>query len=195
MKKLLAFVFAVSFSSVALAGIANSKHDLVNGDGAASQVILGQTSVCEVCHTPHADAAEDAPLWNHASTITTFTAYTTVRGSSSVATGASKLCLGCHDGATALDNYGGAGNTGTKLTATYAIIGAGDLNRNHPIGITYAAIANNYDTVANVTAGGLRLPGGNIECQSCHDPHSTAVGQFLRKANDSDQLCKTCHLL
>ncbi len=192
----LATVLLVSFSSVAQAGIANSKHDLVNGDGAASQVITGLTAICEPCHTPHATAAQDAPLWNHAATVTTFTAYTTVRNSSSVATGASKLCLGCHDGATALDNYGGAGNSGTKMSASYAIIGAGDLNRNHPIGITYTAIAGNYETIANVTgSGGLRLPGGKIECQSCHDPHSTTVGKFLRKANDTSQLCKTCHLL
>jgi len=189
-------IFVLAVGTVAFGQITNSKHDLVNGDGAASQTLTGLTAICEVCHTPHATATADAPLWNHAETETTFTAYTTVRNSSSVATGASKLCLGCHDGATAMDNYGGESAGTQDMTAGYAIIGAGDLNRNHPIGITYTQIAGAYEDPAVVTGGGgLRLPNDKIECQSCHDPHSTAVGKFLRIDNDTSQLCKTCHLL
>jgi predicted CXXCH cytochrome family protein len=33
-----------------------------------------------------------------------------------------------------------------------------------------------------------------VECASCHDPHSTANGTFLRKSNSGSGLCLSCHL-
>jgi len=38
------------------------------------------------------------------------------------------------------------------------------------------------------------LAGPTVECASCHDPHKTDYGTFLRKSNDSSALCRTCHV-
>lgn len=32
-----------------------------------------------------------------------------------------------------------------------------------------------------------------VECGSCHDPHNTSVGTFLRKSNAASAVCLTCH--
>lgn len=33
-----------------------------------------------------------------------------------------------------------------------------------------------------------------VECASCHDPHNTANGTFLRRSNANSALCLTCHV-
>ena len=33
-----------------------------------------------------------------------------------------------------------------------------------------------------------------VECASCHDPHSTVNGTFLRRSNANSALCLTCHV-
>lgn len=33
-----------------------------------------------------------------------------------------------------------------------------------------------------------------VECASCHDPHNTANGTFLRRTNSGSGLCLTCHV-
>lgn len=35
--------------------------------------------------------------------------------------------------------------------------------------------------------------GPMVECASCHDPHKTDYGTFLRKSNAGSALCLTCH--
>jgi predicted CXXCH cytochrome family protein len=38
-----------------------------------------------------------------------------------------------------------------------------------------------------------RSGGYFVECGSCHDPHNTANGTFLRKTNAASAVCLTCH--
>ncbi|OFZ66649.1 MAG: hypothetical protein A2V79_05730 [Betaproteobacteria bacterium RBG_16_56_24] len=44
---------------------------------------------------------------------------------------------------------------------------------------------------------GVAIPGGAnqpyVECASCHDPHNTANGTFLRYSNANSTLCLACH--
>lgn len=42
------------------------------------------------------------------------------------------------------------------------------------------------------TRAGDPIP--RVECASCHDPHSTANGTFLRRSNAGSGLCLTCHV-
>lgn len=42
------------------------------------------------------------------------------------------------------------------------------------------------------TSGTDLIP--RVECASCHDPHNTANGTFLRRSNASSALCLTCHV-
>ncbi len=171
--------------------IGGSKHDF--------SATLGINRICEPCHTPHnADTSVvAAPLWNHALTTATFTPYTTLQGRTGDPDGPSKLCLSCHDGTVALDNYGGA--AGTVFMTGPALLDA-DLRDDHPIGLSYPPPdATRYHPTVTVRAAGIRLPNDGlndrVECQSCHDPHTNLHVPFLRIDNTNSALCMTCHNL
>ncbi|BDG07412.1 cytochrome c3 family protein [Anaeromyxobacter paludicola] len=113
--------------------------------------------------------------------------------------------------------------SGGKIVGTspYDIGVGGDLRKNHPVGVpfpgqtgTTAPVgANQYygatNTGCSTNSGGgcvnngtagkalpLYLNSGNalqIECASCHEPHNTANGTFLRASNAGSALCLTCH--
>lgn len=40
---------------------------------------------------------------------------------------------------------------------------------------------------------GIAGPGANVECATCHDPHSTTNPTFLRVSNNQSGVCLTCH--
>jgi len=205
-------VLALSLmAGTASAGTINgSAHDFsnINADG----------QICVNCHTPHnADTATaDAPLWNHDVTQATFTLYTspTLNATPNQPTGASKLCLSCHDGTVAVDSFGGRAGTDFILSGEGAYIGT-DLSNDHPISITYdSALATadpglNDPAATSVTIGqggdktstgsvsAIMLRNGILQCSSCHDVHNNFVPvgeEFLlvvTKANSD--LCFTCH--
>ncbi len=162
--------------------------------------------ICQPCHTPH-DASLDvagSPLWNRQSTSAIFQLYSspTFDGASTIAqpSGTSKLCLSCHDGTVALDNFGGftGGNEFTFLQ-----VGT-DLRNDHPISFVYdSALATQdpglYDptTVSSGLGGTIHvdlLHGGKVECTSCHNVHNESGADYLlRKSNAGSALCLTCH--
>ena len=93
---------------VLCSGVVLAAADPTTGslDGAPHDLrtLLGIQEVCKPCHVPHhAPEYLNGPLWNHA--------VSSLPG----LTGSSKLCMGCHDGVTAVDSYGGT--TGTILPA------------------------------------------------------------------------------
>src|SRR4051812_41640981 len=82
-----------------------SKHDLsVAGPGTIKAVT--ESEVCIFCHTPH--RAGQSPLWNHTLSAATYIPYSssTTKAAIGQPTGASKLCLSCHDGTVALGMAG-----------------------------------------------------------------------------------------
>ncbi|UCG55984.1 MAG: cytochrome c3 family protein [Phycisphaerales bacterium] len=185
-----------------LAAITGSSHDF------SSRSWNSTGEICAPCHTPHdADiSVAGAPLWNHELTTQIFNLYSspTFNAGSSIGqpTGPSKLCLSCHDGTVALDNFGGfVGGT----TAISPLLSLGtDLSSSHPISFTYdsALVANDkglFDPAT--TASGLgdtiandMLYQDNVECSSCHDVHSeTGLAFLLVKSNAGSALCLTCH--
>ncbi|RMF07893.1 MAG: cytochrome C [Candidatus Neomarinimicrobiota bacterium] len=164
--------------------------------------------ICVVCHTPHnADnTVNGAPLWNHQVTSSNFTTYSsaTFDATSGQPDGASKLCLSCHDGTVALDNFGGKTN-GTNYVGGSKNFGT-DLTNDHPISFTYDdALAStdgelNAPSTTNSGLGGTiaddLLIGGKMECASCHDVHNTVAvngTKLLVKSNANSALCLTCH--
>jgi predicted CXXCH cytochrome family protein len=204
MKKIAALIitlaFILNFSTVSHAVITGSAHDFsANSWNTTSQI-------CVVCHTPHNGdtTITDAPLWNHEVTNTTFTLYNSawldaVPGQPS---GVSKLCLSCHDGTIAIEDY--AGRTGgTDFVLPANNLGT-TLANDHPISITYdsaLAVADSglYDPAAQNS--GLRgtvqedlLVNDKLECSSCHDVHnSIPASKLLRIDNTQSGLCLTCH--
>jgi predicted CXXCH cytochrome family protein len=163
--------------------------------------------ICIVCHASHnADATiTNAPLWNHKSTVAAFTTYSsaTMNATTGQPDASSKLCLSCHDGTVAVDNFGGKTN-GTYFLTSTSNMGT-NLSNDHPISFTYS-------TALALTDGGLYDPmttnsglgntinadlllGGKVQCASCHDVHNSAVGtkHLLVKSNNASSLCLTCH--
>jgi predicted CXXCH cytochrome family protein len=173
-----------------------------------------ENRMCGVCHTTHSAMNEpSAPLWNHESTsVISYTLYSSPtfdnHGGTTITNpnASSKLCLSCHDGTVALENFGGT-TTGTTYISGSNLIGGpsgDDLSREHPISFEYT------DALAALD-GGLYAPsstnsglGGTIEqdmlfnnrleCASCHDVHNRyGVAHLLKMSNNNSQLCLSCH--
>lgn len=197
----LAFMLSMALVTHSQAqGITGSAHDF-SGD---SWNTTGQ--ICLVCHTPHNSdvSVNNAPLWNHEITAATFTTYSsaTMEASSGQPDASSKLCLSCHDGTVAVDNFGGE-TGGTHTIGGQANIGT-DLNDDHPISITYdqnlaTADGGLFDpTTTNSGLGGTidedLLIDAQVQCASCHDVHNgSGVAKLLRISNAASVLCLTCH--
>jgi len=185
----------------AWAGITGSKHDL--------RTTLGISEICVVCHAPHnaVDAAASgltySPLWNHEVTTATFTLYNsaTLDHTPGQPDGVTKLCLSCHDGSVAIDNYGGV-TTGTNFVTGSARLGT-DLSNDHPVSFLYDAVASadngiqpstNPTPIGGTIASEL-LVAGKVQCSSCHDVHDRDGNQHLLVINNAaSSLCLTCHV-
>jgi len=177
--------------------VVNSPHNLNNYPG----VSIPGNQVCLPCHTPHNAllSGEENVLWNHAETTETFVMFKSTAGQPE---GHSKLCLSCHDGVTAIDNYGGNGGTGIVISGQAAI--GTDLSNDHPIGVEYpTANPAEYQDPASFDPGinggaGVRLITINsverVECTSCHNVHNNGLGNFLRVPLQESYICLQCHI-
>ena len=158
---------------------------------------------CSGCHTPHnAESLPGVPLWNGLETKATFTMYSsdtfqgTIDGQPS---GNSKLCLGCHDGA----------NPNFSWLPPEHTFGTGELVNSHPISFVYdSALAaldrglkdpSQASTLGGTISADLLDPESKVQCASCHDVHSSGVGENLLRGYDygaqfGPELCRMCHL-
>jgi len=194
----------LGFRQSAVAGIRETKHNLsVSGPGPIKA--LGEEDLCIFCHTPH-QARRDIPyLWNRADSTANYVPYqsSTLYSSVGQPTGASKLCLSCHDGTVAL------GMLGTRaaevefvgglrfMPAGPALLGT-DLSTSHPVSLVYdaALAAANPALAAPAT---LTPPihldkDQQLQCTACHDPHDNSYGKFLVMSNQHSALCTFCHI-
>lgn len=210
MKKVLVLIVGIAIGlglgyqmeAVAGSGIVGSAHDLVGKEGVPTN-----TPICEVCHIPH-NAKSSTVLWNHALTTANYqnnlnTVFNTTWG---VPSGTSLLCLSCHDGTVAVENFGNVTN-GTHYITGGDRIGSGtSLSGNHPISVSYPgpnAPISEFKAVADAKGAGIRFYGTSgsekIECGSCHDVHNKATveGKLLRvgykTAPGTGNLCLACH--
>jgi predicted CXXCH cytochrome family protein len=210
MKKVLILAVALVLVAVGVsfAGIATSKHDL----SAAGGVYTGGTmSSCQYCHTPHLrtnSAVSGLPLWNKDLTTsgiwTMYNSGSTTAGTSidSDPGAQSRSCLSCHDGTVAIGNVL-VGTSDTLVLATNLVGGklgatninlTTDLSNEHPIGFTVDTTKAGLDSIANMKADGFTFYVGDtkMECATCHDPHDTSKGSFLRVAKGT--ICTACHV-
>ncbi len=164
------------------------------------------TEICNVCHTPHnADVSVlEAPLWNHELSTEIYTVYnnSSLQATVGQPAGISKLCLSCHDGSVAIDNFGGT-TTGTHFITSGDV--GNNLSDDHPISFTYDATLATDDgeladpATANSGLGSTihddLLSDGELECSSCHDVHnSLGHANLLVLDNTGSALCLTCHI-
>lgn len=192
----------------ALAAIATSVHNL--SSSGTGGITSNTNEICIHCHTPHNANGTmlAAPLWNRSTNDnTSFIPYTSSTISSSswkvnpfTPNDVSLMCLTCHDGT--VSDLGSAGGpiqdpadvavinyTGTMDPMT--VLGT-DLRTDHPISVPYPPTGK---PDFNATpSNGLPLFSSNVECATCHDPHLTTNGKFLRISNAGSAVCLSCHV-
>jgi predicted CXXCH cytochrome family protein len=196
MKWFTAVALAVAASPAWAAGprptVKGSKHDLsVTGPGPIRAV--SERNECTFCHFPHSGTN------NRPDPRATYVPYasSTMTARTGAPTGASRVCLSCHDGTIAV------GETRTRkiqMTVQYippesrSNLGT-DLRRTHPISFRPAGSSGTHPPV-----GGDRVKldaTGQVQCTSCHDPHKEfndpVVGKFLAKPSARSALCLSCH--
>ncbi|MCP5044315.1 MAG: cytochrome c3 family protein [bacterium] len=233
MSVLLAFYSsAAGANSLATAGRLHGPATELLASGVGTISSEPQRERCSICHTPRAqepvDRAETGVLWNASATSEpNWQMYASdpallewIDGTIEPApTGSSKVCLGCHDGVTAVNQSDGR-STGSDPPSVYSALDArpsvatgrtaAGFTNNHPISITYAwtrdsqlhnpayAIMGDGRTVQSL------LEGGRVECATCHDVHATdphANRAMLRTGNagadrsggGASDLCLVCH--
>jgi predicted CXXCH cytochrome family protein len=185
------------------AGVVDTKHNLsVSGPG--DIVATSEQRVCIFCHTPH-HASPVQPLWSHEMSGSSYNLYasTTISVQPGQPTGASRLCLSCHDGTVALGLLHGvtqpiamAGGLVT-LPVTRSSNLQTDLSDDHPVSFSYtsslAAAAGELRDPATLPSA-IKLENGDLlQCTSCHNPHKDPYGNFLVMSNDGAALCVSCH--
>jgi hypothetical protein len=170
---------------------------------------------CDGCHEPHnSDAMPGVPLWNGNDTTVTFTMYASATFQGSIdgqPSGATRLCLSCHDGA----------NPDYNWMDPDSAFGADELVSSHPISFVYDSALATLDgalrdpseasTLGGTIAEDLLDPDSKLQCNSCHDVHTSGVGDHLlrgynygRESIDNPdgsvtevhhgpELCRMCH--
>jgi hypothetical protein len=166
-------------------------------------------------------------LWNHQVSTATYTMYnaawspTLNNPQSAQPDGIAKLCLGCHDGTVAINQFDrnfdgvsdGVGDTIDLFDPAFEIPsftdnGNQDLRGTHPLSIAYNGTdpALNPDTTLLGTSGTIadNLDNGKVQCSTCHDVHDSAgeavggthllrVAQTTAQGGSPSGLCLTCH--
>lgn len=201
MKRFLLFTSAIALcmvAGVASAAITGSGHDF-------SGELWSGGEICVVCHAPHNNQNTGGTLlWNHESSGATYTPYNspTFEEGPATVSGSSLVCLSCHDGTVAVDNFGGT-TGGSVYVATENNVG-NDLTDDHPVSFTYditdeelaatttpVIFANGSGDIADMLEGGTE-----VQCSSCHDVHNTlsaGAPDLLLIDNTGSALCLTCH--
>lgn len=191
---------AVGEAAAQATNVAATRHNL-STTGPGPVRVAGTAAVCKFCHTPHA-ANPVAPLWNRHDPGTYYETYesSTLVAQVGQPTGASRLCLSCHDGTIALtQTY----NSRNAIPGTVYItprdsgyIGT-ELTDDHPISFDYSeAVAAEQGELRAPSSLPSQLPldqRGQLQCTTCHDAHDDRYGKFLRMDNIESRMCVTCH--
>jgi predicted CXXCH cytochrome family protein len=179
-------------------------HNL-SASGPGTVRASGEDEVCVFCHAPH-NSSNVQPLWNRSNSTSAYTVYRSdsLKSEPGQPTGASKLCLSCHDGTIALGSVtsrnqvihmsGGI----TTLPAGRTNLGT-DLSDDHPISFRYDAslVSKNPKLAApGSLPAALRLDHNQeLQCTTCHDAHNNTHGSFLTMSNENAAMCRSCHTM
>jgi predicted CXXCH cytochrome family protein len=185
-------------------------HDL--SPNGKSPIQGGLLPPCQYCHAPHSGIGK-GPLWGQKYSTQAYKMYSSttipqLETFQQPATGGpSSLCLSCHDGTVApgtTQPYGSITMQGKMNQADILDPNLdGNLQGSHPF--SFNNLQDSADLVAGLvtshqTADPLHkvhLVRGNVECESCHNPHVQNLDQaslnFLVRDSSSGQMCLACH--
>src|SRR3989304_8143165 len=149
----------IAAAGVSLATVAGTKHNF--GSLSPAEIKSGETTeICVFCHTPHT-SSPSKPIWNKQDQGSTYNVYESQTLAATLSptspalgqpTGASKLCLACHDGTIAIGSVlnlpgksssgelsvTGQGVTAGKISSTSTSYISTDLRDDHPISFEYS---------------------------------------------------------
>lgn len=180
-------------------------HDL--SPGGQSPIKGGALPPCQYCHAPHSGIGK-GPLWAQTYSSQTYTLYGSTTDANQTMVqppiaAPSSLCLSCHDGTVAPGQtlpYGQIQMTGKMNSQD--VFGVA-LQNSHPF--SFLQIKDSADLVASIVASGqtadplgkVVLINGNVECESCHNPHvengDPVSLNFLVKNSTGGAMCLACH--
>ena len=194
-------LFAAQTGDIMGEGIFDTVHNLSVSGAGDNYKASEETRVCIFCHTPH-HASTVTPLWSHELGGNIYDLYqsTTMKAQPGQPTGASRLCLSCHDGTVALGKLHGAPEPIAGLETT--LLGSPnlqtDLSDDHPISFSYTAslaIENGELHDPGTLPPEIKLEDGHLlQCTACHNPHKNPpYGKFQVMNNQNSALCKACH--
>jgi predicted CXXCH cytochrome family protein len=183
-------------------------HNLTPGSGASIYVPSGSLG-CQYCHAPHSGLGGITPLWNQQLSKSSYTPYTSTTyhqvGNTQPPLGVtSSLCLSCHDGTVAVGQTAAYGKVTTTGSWAPGDAFGTDLTSSHPFSLV-TPIKDTADLAASLVSQGttadplhkVKLINGNVECTSCHNPHTQNIDQiaqnFLVRDSSSGQMCLACH--
>lgn len=200
----LAIVFAISIiATTAGADIASTRHNLsVSGPGPIKSTT--EQEICVFCHAPHRGRTTAGMLWNREDTTMPYAQYQSSSLNAVVGqpTGASKLCLSCHDGTIALGAVVSRATEipfagGIRFLPDGSTLLGTDISDDHPVSFVYdeSLVIDNGELVSpSVLTNTVKLdPLGELQCTACHDPHDDSLGKFLVRPINFSELCTTCH--
>ncbi len=196
-------VLAVLAGSPDSSSIVNSKHNL-SASGPGTIKSTDESEICKFCHISHGAAkgrglnARPDPRGH-----TPYASSTMRANASSEATGASRVCLSCHDGTIALGQIRRGkqirmANAGPNEMMPLGSSNLGtDLSDHHPFSFRPLSSAKLRSPTPDDS---VKLDHqGMIQCTSCHDPHREDADpvekKFLVKGNRGSALCLSCHVL
>lgn len=192
-------------------GFNNNPHNLSSRSGNTKKAVT-ETQICIFCHIPHG-AVANAPLWGRPDPTGSFdiraglgisdpgivntTLYSTA---ADYPNGASKLCLSCHDGVTAM----GILANGDELDMSGGNALQIDLAISHPISFVYNSNVKTHLGSSYLWPTTAYLDNNSrVQCTICHQPHQdTKSGTyslpFWRGAGTNDvteynAICTACH--
>jgi predicted CXXCH cytochrome family protein len=195
---------AAGISQQAVAGIANTKHNLGSTGVAGNNKVSDTGEICVFCHTPHAaDTTAPAPLWNKnlSSIAAGFTTYSTASSSTIdgevLAVGSVSIaCLSCHDGSQAMDNIinapgsggydtTGGGANGLAYTWSGSSVNAQGIMQNTTVAMLGKDLTNDHPIGIQYCGGGqtAATPTG-----ACKDTDFKGPGTGLQSATINSQL-------
>ncbi len=170
----------------AFADLEGSKHDFTTAAWEGFDK-------CGTCHTPAGEEPKTPPLWNTRADLTKrFGRTATSKSNPGMGT---LSCLRCHDGTIAKDATGAVSKERFGHRQHPGRFTTGHGRTDHPVGVDYPKIAKGYRPLTSVLSGWkVTLPGGKVECSSCHDPHNESGRKhMLVMTNARSALCLKCH--
>ncbi len=181
--------------------VSETVHNL-SASGPGRIRAVAESQVCIFCHAPH-NTSGLRPLWNRDLSMASYQIYrsSTLDAQPGQPTGASKLCLSCHDGTIALGSVLSRSEQirmsgGDFIPSGLTNLGT-DLSDDHPVSFFYTPGLSASDLqLKSPTAlpSEVRLDANSqLQCTSCHDPHHNRYGKFLVTRREFGELCIACH--